>query len=35
VVQGGVLVTAILYVTTTLLADLLAASMDPRIRKGL
>ncbi|MGI9354466.1 MAG: ABC transporter permease subunit, partial [Rhizobiaceae bacterium] len=35
VVQGGVLVTAILYVATTLFADLLAASMDPRIRKGL
>ena len=35
VVQGGVLVTAILYVTTTLFADLLAASMDPRIRKSL
>ncbi|MDE0529954.1 MAG: ABC transporter permease [Albidovulum sp.] len=35
VVQGGVLVTAILYVATTLTADLLAAAMDPRIRKSL
>ena len=35
VVQGGVLVTAILYVTTTLAADLLTAAMDPRIRKSL
>ncbi len=35
VVQGGVLVTAVLYVATTLTADLIAAAMDPRIRKSL
>ncbi len=35
VVQGGVLITAVLYVATTLFADLLAASLDPRIRKSL
>jgi peptide/nickel transport system permease protein len=32
VVMGAVLVTTILYVLTTLIADLLAALLDPRVR---
>ena len=35
IVQAGVLVTASLYVCTTLAADLIAAWLDPRIRKSL
>ena len=32
VVMGAVLVTTILYVVATLIADLLAALLDPRVR---
>jgi peptide/nickel transport system permease protein len=35
VVVGSVLVTTALYVVSTLTADLLAASLDPRVRAGL
>ena len=35
VVQGGVLLTAVLYVAVTLMADLLAAALDPRVRRSL
>ena len=35
VVQGAVLLTAVLYVFTVLIADLAAASLDPRVRKSL
>ena len=35
VVQGAVLLTAVLYVLTVLVADLVAASLDPRVRKSL
>jgi len=35
VVQGAVLLTAVLYVLTVLIADLVAASLDPRVRKSL
>ena len=35
VVQGAVLVTTALYVTTTLMADLAVASIDPRVRQNL
>ncbi|MGI9334464.1 MAG: ABC transporter permease [Gammaproteobacteria bacterium] len=35
VVQGAVLLTAVLYVLTVMLADLVAASLDPRVRKSL
>ena len=35
VVQGAVLLTAVLYVFTVLIADLVAASLDPRVRKSL
>ncbi len=35
VVQGGVLITAVLYVAATLLADLAAAALDPRVRRSL
>ena len=35
VVQGAVLLTAVLYVFTVMIADLAAASLDPRVRKSL
>ncbi len=35
VVQGAVLLTAVLYVLTVMLADLVAAGLDPRVRKSL
>lgn len=35
VVQGAVLVTTALFVTTTLLADLAVAAIDPRVRQNL
>ncbi len=35
VVQGAVLITAILYVFTTLIADLVVAWMDPRVRHAI
>jgi peptide/nickel transport system permease protein len=35
VVQGAVLITALLYVLTTLIADLLVAWLDPRVRESL
>ena len=35
VVQGGVLITTGLYVTTTLIADITVAALDPRVRHSL
>ena len=35
VVQGGVLITTMLYVFTTLIADLTVAALDPRVRQSL
>ena len=35
VVQGAVLLTAVLYVFTVMISDLAAASLDPRVRKNL
>ncbi|WP_159587772.1 ABC transporter permease [Chelativorans xinjiangense] len=35
VVQGGVMTAAILFVTATLIADLVAAALDPRMRANL
>ena len=35
VVQGAVLMTSILYVIVVTLTDLLAAGLDPRIRKSI
>ena len=35
VVQGAVLLTAVLYVLIVLVSDLVAASLDPRVRKSL
>jgi peptide/nickel transport system permease protein len=35
VVQGAVLLTSILYVLMVTLTDLLAASLDPRVRKSI
>lgn len=35
VVQGGVMVAAVLFVTATLVADLVTAALDPRIRSQL
>ena len=35
VVQGGVLITTGLYVTTTLIADIVVAALDPRVRLSL
>jgi peptide/nickel transport system permease protein len=34
-VQGGVLITTVLYVAVTLVADLVVAWLDPRVREGL
>ena len=35
IVMGGVLVTTLLFALSTLLADLIAAALDPRVRQGL
>ena len=35
VVQGAVLLTAVLYVFTVMISDLAAASLDPRVEKPL
>jgi peptide/nickel transport system permease protein len=35
VVQGAVLITAVLYLVTTLIADLVVAWLDPRVRESL
>lgn len=35
IVMGGVLVTTLLFTLATLLADLVAAALDPRVRQGL
>jgi peptide/nickel transport system permease protein len=35
IVMGGVLVTTLLFALATLLADLIAATLDPRVRQGL
>jgi peptide/nickel transport system permease protein len=35
VVQGAVLITAVLYLATTLIADLVVAWLDPRVRESL
>ena len=35
IVMGGVLVTTMLFALSTLISDLIAAWLDPRIRQGL
>ena len=35
IVMGGVLVSTVLYAVSTLVSDLIAATLDPRIRQGL